>query len=278
MMKVSVFYDHVREASRQTGKNENEILRELYAEGARGLEIRLADLLEDGGLYNRISDEGFQISCIYEFYEMQKKDESAKGRKHIEAGAEAGCGRILVVPGFLEKGEAEEFHAIADGEEENILEAYMERNHKIENMCRGLSRMTVWGKEKNVKVTVEDFDDYASPLSRIGGIRWFLKKVPDLGFTFDMGNFAYMQEDIWKAWKILGHSAVHVHCKDRCRGLEPAATGTGDIPIGKLTEKLRERGYGGWLAAEHFGAADQEAFMLESVRFLIKECRKTEMS
>lgn len=272
MTKVSVFYDHVREASRQTGKTEKEILGELYVEGARGLEIRLTDLLEDQGLYNRISDEGFEVSCIYEFYEMEKKDETAKGRKHIDVAAGTGCGRILVVPGFLGEGEAEEFHAIVDRGDEIALESYMERNHKLENMCRGLSRMTVWGKEKNVKVTVEDFDDQDSPLSRIGGIRWFLNKVPDLGFTFDMGNFAYMHEDIWKAWKILGHSAVHVHCKDRCRGLEPAAAGTGDIPIGELVEKLRETGYEGWLAAEHFGAADQEAFMLESVRFLIKEC------
>lgn len=271
-MKVSVFYDHVREASRQTGKAENEILRELYAKGARGLEIRLADLLEDHGLYDRISDEGFQVSCIYEFYEMEKKAETAKGRKHIESAAGTGCGRILVVPGFLGKGEAEEFHAAADSGDKAVLEAYMERNHKLEDMCRGLSQMAAWGKEKDIKVTVEDFDDDTSPLSRICGIRWFQKQVPDLGFTFDMGNFAYMHEDIWKAWKILGHSAVHVHCKDRCRGLEPAAAGTGDIPIGELVEKLRETGYEGWLAAEHFGAADQEAFMLESVRFLIKKC------
>lgn len=54
MTKVSVFYDHVREASGQTGKTEKEILGELYVEGARGLEIRLTDLLEDQGLYNRI--------------------------------------------------------------------------------------------------------------------------------------------------------------------------------------------------------------------------------
>lgn len=272
MIKVSVFYDHVREASRQTGKSENEILRELYLERVRGLEIRLEDLLEDHELYSRISDEGFKISCIYEFYEMEKKDETAKGRKHIDAAVRTGCSRILVVPGFLEKEEAEEFHAIADREDESVLEAYMQTNHKLQNMCRGLSRMAVWGKEKNVKVTVEDFDDYASPLSRIGGIRWFLKKVPDLGFTFDMGNFAYMQEDIWKAWKVFGPSTVHVHCKDRFRSLEPAAAGTGDIPIGELVGKLRKKGYRGWLAAEHFGAADQEAFMLGSVRFLIKEC------
>lgn len=216
-MKVSVFYEHVCQASRQTGKTEKELLEELYHAGVRGLEIRLLDLMEDTGLYARIREAGFQISCIYEFYEMEKEEEKEKGRKHIEAAAETG-----------------------------------------------------WGKEKGVEVTIEDFDDYTSPLSRNRGIRWFLDNVPDLGFTFDMGNFAFMQEDIWQAWELLADRIRHIHCKDRCRGLEPAPAGKGDIPMRELLEKLKETGYEGWLAAEHFGAPDQEAFLLESAGFLVK--------
>ena len=172
---------------------------------------------EDTGLYARIREAGFQISCIYEFYEMEKEEEKEKSRKHIEAAAETG-----------------------------------------------------WGKEKGVEVTIEDFDDYTSPLSRNRGIRWFLDNVPDLGFTFDMGNFAFMQEDIWQAWELLADRIRHIHCKDRCRGLEPAPAGKGDIPMRELLEKLKETGYEGWLAAEHFGAPDQEAFLLESAGFLVK--------
>ena len=216
-MKVSVFYEHVCQASRQTGKTEKELLEELYHAGVRGLEIRLLDLMEDTGLYARIREAGFQISCIYEFYEMEKEEEKEKRRKHIEAAAETGC-----------------------------------------------------GKEKGVEVTIEDFDDYTSPLSRNRGIRWFLDNVPDLGFTFDMGNFAFMQEDIWQAWELLADRIRHIHCKDRCRGLEPAPAGKGDIPMRELLEKLKETGYEGWLAAEHFGAPDQEAFLLESAGFLVK--------
>ena len=216
-MKVSVFYEHVCQASRQTGKTEKELLEELYHAGVRGLEIRLLDLMEDTGLYARIREAGFQISCIYEFYEMEKEEEKEKSRKHIEAAAETG-----------------------------------------------------WGKEKGVEVTIEDFDDYTSPLSRNRGIRWFLDNVPDLGFTFDMGNFAFMQEDIWQAWELLADRIRHIHCKDRCRGLEPAPAGKGDIPMRELLEKLKETGYEGWLAAEHFGAPDQEAFLLESAGFLVK--------
>ena len=242
-MKVSVFYEHVCQASRQTGKTEKELLEELYHAGVRGLEIRLLDLMEDTGLYARIREAGFQISCIYEFYEMEKEEEKEKSRKHIEAAAETGCGRILVVPGFLEKEEAEKFHNLADQEGEAPLKTWMEENPKIAGMRRGLSRMTGWGKEKGVEVTIEDFDDYTSPLSRNRGIRWFLDNVPDLGFTFDMGNFAFMQEDIWQAWELLADRIRHIHCKDRCRGLEPAPAGKGDIPMRELLEKLkRNRG------------------------------------
>ncbi len=273
-MRVSVFYDHIREASRQKEKPEEEILRELYQAGVRGLEIRLWDLLEDQDLYEKISREGFLISCIYEFYQMEKLDETEKMKEHINTAARTGCGRILAVPGFLDRNVAEEFHRLADTGDKKALYSYMNEEQGIQSMCQGLARLSDYRKKKEIKVTVEDFDDYTSPLSRTYGISWFLEQVPDLGFTFDMGNFAYMQEDIWEAWEKLSPYITHVHCKDRCRGLEPAPAGTGDIPMKALAEKLKEIGYEGWLAAEHFGAPDQEAFMLGSAGFLIKTIRE----
>ena len=113
--------------------------------------------------------------------------------------ARTGCGRILAVPGFLDRNVAEEFHRLADTGDKKALYSYMNEAQGIQSMCQGLARLSDYGKKKEVKVTVEDFDDYTSPLSRTYGISWFLEQVPDLGFTFDMGNFAYMQEDIWEA-------------------------------------------------------------------------------
>ena len=106
-MRVSVFYDHIREASRQKEKPEEEILRELYQAGARGLEIRLWDLLEDQDLYEKISREGFLISCIYEFYQMEKLDETEKMKDRLRqdpcssgiSGQECG-GRVSPAGGY----------------------------------------------------------------------------------------------------------------------------------------------------------------------------------
>lgn len=269
-MKISVFYDHVREAAGQKGKPEKALLEELYQAGIRGLEIRLRDLLEDQTLFERISGAGFSVSGIYEFYDMEKKGETEKAEKHIDTAVKTGCRQILAVPGFLDQKEAGEFHRLADKKDQNGLEAFMKDSREIAGMCQGLSFMTARGQEKGIRVTVEDFDDAASPLSRTLGIRWFLEQVPGLGFTFDTGNFAFLKEDIWEAWKILSPFVLHVHCKDRRAGLEPAPAGGGEIPMKELLGKLRETGYKGWLAAEHFGARDQEAFMLESAEFLRK--------
>ena len=130
-----------------------------------------------------------------------KRALSGRGQRPGDMAARTGCGRILAVPGFLDRSGAEEFHRLADTGDKKALYSYMNEVQGIQSMCQGLARLSDYGKKKEVKVTVEDFDDYTSPLSRTYGISWFLEQVPDLGFTFDMGNFAYMQEDIWEAWE-----------------------------------------------------------------------------
>ena len=40
------------------------------------------------------------------------------------------------------------------------------------------------------------------------------------------------------------------------------------MPIAELVGKLKDKGYKGYLAIEHFGAPDQLGFMLKSAEFL----------
>lgn len=40
------------------------------------------------------------------------------------------------------------------------------------------------------------------------------------------------------------------------------------MPIGAVVRDLKSRGYGGFLAVEHFGAADQLEFMRKSAEYL----------
>jgi len=118
---------------------------------------------------------------------------------------------------------------------------------------------------------------------------WFFQNVPGLKFTFDMGNFAFSNENAEVAYDFLKNYIVHVHCKDRGlekiksknfeeeifeekfrnnKGLAASPFGSGYIPIEKLVKKILACGYDGYFAIEHFDAPDQLLFMKKSAEFL----------
>lgn len=276
-MKISVFYDHILQAAEQSHRPVTELLCMAREVGIEAVEIRLEALLAGDELPALLKEADLQVSCIYEFYEMGLHDEQEKGRRHIDTAARFGAEKILVVPGFLGRLEAERMHAHAKSYDK--MAAFMEKNKHVQKMAEGLTAMVAYGKEKGVTVTVEDFDGRTSPVSRMYGILWFMKNVPGLKYTFDMGNFAFSDEDVLVAWELLKDYVVHVHCKDRGedvsmkpkavnRGLLSVATGSGYLPIAQLLAKLSTHGYDGYLAIEHFDAPDQVACIRQSVGFL----------
>ena len=65
--------------------------------------------------------------------------------------------------------------------------------------------------EYGITVTLEDFDDSASPCCDIQGLERLMRSVPGLGFTFDTGNFAYVLEDPAEAYERLKPYVAHAH-------------------------------------------------------------------
>ena len=136
-------------------------------------------------------------------------------------------------------------------------------------------------REYGVTVTIEDYDNAASPCSTSMGLWFFLQNVEGLGFTFDTGNFAYSMEDAMDGLHLLGPWVCHVHLKDRSRDaafanakddnwladlsgerMYPCPVGEGWLGLDELTRTLIQGGYKGSFSVEHFGAADQ----LEALR------------
>lgn len=276
--KISVFYDHILQAAEQSGRLVKELLYMVREAGIEAVEIRLEALLTGDEIPALLKEADLRISCIYEFYEMGLHDEQEKGRLHIDTAARFGAAKILVVPGFLSRLEAERMHACAKSYDK--MTAFMEKNKHVQKMAKSLSAMVTYGKEKGVIVTVEDFDGRTSPVSGMYGILWFMKNVPGLGYTLDMGNFVFSDEDVLVAWELLKDYVVHVHCKDRGedasrkpkkinRGLISVATGSGYLPIAELLVKLSAHGYDGYLAIEHFDAPNQVVCIRQSAEFLL---------
>ena len=129
-----------------------------------------------------------------------------------------------------------------------------------------MNKAVSMGRDMGITVLFEDFDDFSSPMSGINGVAWFLDKCPDVGFTFDCGNFIMHDEDVLYAFNKFFTRIKHVHCKDR--STESIPVGEGRIPIKEVVTKMIESGYDGFFAIEHFDAKDQMGCIGKSARYL----------
>lgn len=297
VIRLSVFFDHILQAEEQTGKHIPELLAEVKKAGISAVEINCTYLLEHPATLEMLETAGLQVSCIYEFYALERGRETEKARRHIEIARKTKAGKILIVPGFFSV-ETEEFvNCVPDREK---VWDYLSHSEKAQRMADGLREIVEMAGSRNIAdtpitVVIEDFDDRNSPIACVSGMQWFAEQVPGLCFTFDTGNFIIHGEDIFAAWEELKDKVVHVHCKDRKISSDkplqtqknatpdikecylPAAVGEGCIPIKELVYKMKEYGYRGYLAIEHFDAADQEAYMQKSAANLQEYCSQTGM-
>ncbi len=264
-MKLSVFYDHVIDAHDQTGKEILDILKIVKDQGISALELRLSHLQENPKIKEWVKEAGLLISCIYEFYEMGTCDETEKVSMHLQAAKELGSPNIMIVPGFLHGKDVDILKETMTDKDK--LFSFFDSHKEVKKMADAMNSAVKMGSEMGVNVLFEDFDDFSSPMSGINGVDWFLEHVPDIGYTFDCGNFIMHDEDVLLAFSKFEKRVRHVHCKDR--GEVPAvAVGDGRIPIKEIVTKLLSSGYNGYFAIEHFGAGDQIKYMERSARFL----------
>ncbi len=277
-MKISVFYDHIEEASRQAGLPVSEILKRCREAGVEGVEIRDICLkARETEIRRELEAAPIEVSCVYAFFEFGESPDTSAGREAVRLAERAGAGRVLAVPGFLPEEEAAALGAARGLREET--EAYMNKNARVRHMRDALETLCSFAAGKGIVLTLEDFDGYTAPFSGIYQLLWFMENTPGLHYTLDTGNFVYSDENVLDAFGVLQRYIAHVHCKDRApdpkaprgvysRGLLPAPVGKGYLPMGEVLQRLLDMGYGGFLAAEHFGATDQMEYIRESARFL----------
>ena len=287
-MRISVFYDHIKEAEQQSGRPMRELLKEVKDAGITGVEINFSCLREKKEqILEELNNAGLCISNIYEFYDWGNKPDLAYAKEHVELALEVGAEKILVVPGFVSAGEEKQLTKYKDTEK--ALYEYMEHNQKIRRMKENLTELVAYANqkaagEKTLFVTLEDFDYKLAPYRRMRELKYFMEQVPGLRYTFDSGNFAYSDEDAWEAYELLKPYIVHMHCKDRGRekklkylttkvnkGLATVAVGSGYMPMEKTILDLQKRDYDGYFAIEHFGAKNQMETTKASAAYLNAE-------
>ena len=291
-IKLSIFYEHLREAMEQTGKSLEELLEEARKAGIRGVEMEFSTLVQRPELNRIIKNAGLEISNLYQFFDFGNKYAAGMhtGRKMIDTAKAMGIPRVMIIPGFLSEEQGRELSRVSASYEETA--AYLEGIAEVLAMRDAMAELTEYAKEKGIMVSIEDFDSFTSPIARVNQLRWFLTQIPDLRHTLDMGNYAFSNENAAEAYELFKDQIGHVHCKDRGeekeedpaiwealgvpygkelshrKGMKPVPVGEGYMPIAELVKKLHDQGYDGYFAIEHFGAPDQLGYMLRSAEFL----------
>ena len=288
-MKLSVFYNHILQAAEQSGKSLDEVVKMVADCGIGGVDTHVELIDRDDEMVPRLAKYGIGINCPYEFFNWNTVEYGDTARLYhlIDSAAKYGATKVLVIPGFLEEKESNEFNEILDktevspeGYNDPVFVKYMSESPDMVRITDMLGRAVKYGKERGVTIMIEPFDNRISPVARTLPIMWFLKHVEGLKFAFDTGNFASADESAMTAWELLKDYTVHVHLKDRgeqvgyedakyCRGLATVSVGSGYIPIGDIVKLVRDTGYDGFYAIEHFQHPEQMRGIKESAGFLL---------
>ena len=265
-MKIGIFLDHLRDASRQTGLTLEAVAKEAFSMGIEFVhangdfwmenEQLVDELLEKTGLYVGSSDNIFHLT--------QGRDMD-KAEKLIRFLSRKGVEQLLLIPGFVQESQ----------------------NHQsaMNEAAKHMKELVALAGNLHVKCSLEDYDNSTAPFGTWQELKWYVDQIPDLGISFDTGNFAYFGQSAMEAYQQLKPYICLVHAKDRKYSgrkaeqllkavdgtmLYPSAVGSGEMPIKEIMSDLKASGYDGGVLIEHFDSADMMTDMRESAEWLKK--------
>lgn len=273
--KLTVFYDHILNAAKQRGTTTADIAAELTACGISGVEMDYYMLKESGnGLAEELARLGLPINNCYCFFDWANHPDDQSYIEVLDTLKRNNISNLLVVPGFINR-------EITTTGDSDIITTAIARAR--EAMLPNMIHLLEYAQNLNIQVSLEDFDDITAPFATIDQVKWFLDRLPSLGFAFDTGNFLYSEEDALTAYELFRNRITYVHCKDRSftavegeqcqvttkgREMYSSAVGKGVIPMITILELLNQQEYDGPIAIEHFGSLDQLSDMKTSASFL----------
>ncbi len=261
-MKTGTFFHHIRQAATERGETLEQTFEYVRELGYEAAEVD-ADDHEGAEL---LDAHGIAVSSIYRNYSWHNEITRKAMDEQICLAKELGTEKIMAIPGFFDENDTD------------II-----RKEKLKRMAEGMNMLSELALQNGLILTIEDYDNALSPISTIDGMKYFLEAVPELKVAFDTGNFAYTGENVLIAEEAFADRIVHAHLKDRlysrsgsgdpCKCpdgslLWPCAVGEGDIPMDELLNRLKAKGYSGYVMAEFFGAASYSDTLRKSMEYL----------
>lgn len=261
-MKISMFYDHVVSAAQKEGTGIEEMIEKIMSLGFSGLEIDYSFFNND--LVKRIRASGIKTSSVYILCDRKSIDSKSEKERFLCDAAELGSRKVMIVPKLI-------------------------KNQEIKKTVEELQEICALAKLYGIKVTVENFDYYDSPCCGVEKLRNILDCVPDLGWTFDTGNFIYCGQDALEAFEILKDRLSHCHIKDRRltplsendkgsltldgKMVYPSPAGDGILRVEECLTAVKKRGYDDYIAIEHFGTDEHWEYMCRDASWGIRNCK-----
>lgn len=268
-MKISVFYEHIREAAEQTGKTLGEVFSLVKSYGIQGIEIEDQVLIkEEKNIMQLLKENQMEVSCIYGFFDYSHKDDLQRGYHLIDFAKKYSIKKIMIIPGFLKDYE---------------WKLSFLKNRCINRMIKNMTILSEYALQNQVQMVLEDFDDAPAYYKNAEGLEFMLSHVKGLKCAFDTGNFLYSEEDSFEVLPKFIHQIAHVHCKDRTfsykageeakatisgRKMYPSPVGSGCIKMKEIVETILDSGYDDYFAIEHFGSIHQLDDMKQSAEWL----------
>ena len=88
-MKTAVFYEHILEGAKQSGKSVAELMEKCASWNIRGIEIGDALLRENKEEIKELLEKNhMQVSCSNAFYDFGHNPDAAQGKKQIDLAEE----------------------------------------------------------------------------------------------------------------------------------------------------------------------------------------------
>ena len=259
-MKLSVFFQHAKDAAAQRGEDLSATLRRFRAAGIETVELDLGDATPETRAVLR--DAGLRVGSVPIWFDFADPAFDPADTSFLLRPLAMEATHLLILPALRRPDDAPDaFARTIDGV------------RAVSAHCRAAGIVPV----------VENFDDLRSPTCRPGDIARLLAEVPDLAFNFDTGNFAILDESPLDLYPRFSGRIAYLHAKDRSpspeHGGSPLATqggatlygcpvGSGAIPFEALFRRLAADGTDVPVAIECYGVRDMNAAVLESARFL----------
>lgn len=264
MINTSVFLEHLYDISVQTGCTPAQAFQEAKKLGIDYVEADAFRVWENIDEFKRLLDSAqLKVGGLFGFFDFGHKRQNEKVNTLLDCAQQLNAANIMPIPGFIDDGD--------------------DRTAVINSMVNEMNILCDKAQERDITVTLEDFDNIHAPYGTAEELAYFLERVPGLYCTFDTGNFIARGDDVLKAYDLLKTRIAHVHMKDRSfspicgeeplffedgKKLYPSPVGGGDLPMAEIANRLRKDSYGGICAIEHFGANNQQLFIRSSAEWM----------